>query len=59
MQWHYDVLRGLEYFRSVGQAPHPRLAEAVSLVRQKKQPDGTWLLEKTHPGARALRARVR
>lgn len=49
-QWHYDVLRGLDYFRSVGGAPDPRLAEAVGLVRDKQQTDGSWLLENTHPG---------
>jgi hypothetical protein len=31
--------------------PDPRLAQAVALVRSKKQPDGRWLLENTHPGA--------
>ena len=25
--------------------------EAIDLLRSKKQPDGTWLLENTHPGA--------
>jgi hypothetical protein len=49
--WHYDVLRALDYFRATGQAPDPRLAEAVEIVRSKQQPDGTWLLENTHPGA--------
>ncbi|HEY1272210.1 MAG TPA: hypothetical protein VGF08_09515 [Terriglobales bacterium] len=49
-RWHYDVLRGLEYFRSVGDAPDSRIAEAVNLLRSKQQPDGTWLLENTHPG---------
>lgn len=49
-RWHYDVLRGLEYFRSAGGAPDPRLAEAIGLLRSKRQPDGTWLLENTHPG---------
>ena len=50
VQWHYDVLRGLEYFRSVGGRPDPRLADAVSLVRDKRQSDGTWPLENSHPG---------
>ncbi len=50
-RWHYDVLRGLEYFRAVGAAPDPRLEEAVALLRSKQQADGTWLLENTHPGA--------
>jgi hypothetical protein len=49
--WHYDVLRALDYFRAGGDAPDPRLAEAVELLRSKQQPDGTWLLEDTHPGA--------
>lgn len=49
-RWHYDVLRALEYFRSAGGPPDPRMAEAVELLRSKRQPDGTWLLENTHPG---------
>lgn len=49
-RWHYDVLRALEYFRSVGDVPDSRLDEAINLLRSKQQPDGTWLLENTHPG---------
>ncbi|MGI8681101.1 MAG: squalene cyclase [Mycobacteriales bacterium] len=49
--WHYDVLWGLDYFRAVGDAPDPRVAEAVATLRSKQQPDGTWVLEDTHPGA--------
>jgi hypothetical protein len=49
-RWHHDVLRGLDHFRAVGGAPDPRLAEAVALLRDKRQPDGTWLLEAVHPG---------
>ena len=49
-RWHYDVLRGLEYFRAAGDLPDPRVDEAVQLLRSKQQPDGTWLLENTHPG---------
>ncbi len=48
--WHYDVLRALEYFRLVGDAPDPRVDEAIDPLRSKRQPDGTWLLENTHPG---------
>lgn len=46
----YDVLRALEYFRSVGRKPDARTNEAIALLRSKQQPDGTWLLENTHPG---------
>jgi hypothetical protein len=50
IRWHYDVLRALEYFRSVGGVPDPRIDEAIDLLRSKQQSDGTWLLENTHPG---------
>ena len=46
----YDVLRGLEHFRRVGERD-PRLEEAVELVRSKQQDDGRWLLDHIHPGA--------
>jgi hypothetical protein len=48
--WHYDVLRALEYFRSTGDEPDSRVDEAIDLLRSKRQPDGTWLLENTHRG---------
>jgi hypothetical protein len=50
-RWHYDVLRGLEYFRAAGDPPDPRMDEAIELLRSRQQADGTWLLENTHPGA--------
>lgn len=49
--WHYHVLRALDYLHATGDAPDPRLAEAIALLRSKQQPDGTWPLEHTHPGA--------
>jgi hypothetical protein len=49
-RWHYDVLRALDYFRSAGDSPDPRLVESIGLLRSKQQPDGTWLLENTYPG---------
>lgn len=49
-RWHYDVLRGLDYFRRAGAAPDPRCAEAIELVRSKRQADGRWLLENSYPG---------
>jgi hypothetical protein len=53
-RWHYDVLRALDHFQRTGEAPDERVAEAVQLVRDKQQPDGTWLLENTHPGETQL-----
>lgn len=49
-RWHHDVLRALDYFRRTGDPPDERVDEAVQLVRDKRQPNGTWLLENTHPG---------
>ena len=48
-RWYYDVLRGLEYFRRAD-VRDPRLGDAIELVRAKRQEDGRWLLENTHPG---------
>jgi hypothetical protein len=48
--WHYDVLRALDYFRRSGEEPDPRMAEAVDVVRSKRQSDGRWLLDRIHPG---------
>ncbi len=50
-RWHYDVLRALDHLRATGDPPDPRAAEAVELVRSHRRPDGTWLLDRSHPGA--------
>lgn len=50
VRWHYDVLRGLDYFRAAG-VRDPRMSDAIALVRSKQQRDGTWLLENTKAGA--------
>jgi hypothetical protein len=48
--WHYDVLRGLDYFGDAGVAPDERMAEAIDLVASKRDADGRWLLDYTYPG---------
>jgi hypothetical protein len=50
VRWNYDVLRALDYVREAGDPPDERIGEAIELLRSKQQPDGTWLLENTHPG---------
>jgi hypothetical protein len=50
VRWHYDVLRALDYFRAAGGQPDSRTREAIELLRDKRQPDGRWLLEITHRG---------
>jgi hypothetical protein len=43
--WRYDVLRALDYFRSTGAAPDPRVSEAIDHVRSRRLDDGTWPLD--------------
>lgn len=50
VRWHYDVLRGLDYFRAAN-VRDARVEEAIAHVRSKRQPDGRWLLENSKPGA--------
>ena len=49
--WHYDILWGLDVLRRAGAAADDRAAEAIELVRQKRDPSGWWRLEHAHPGA--------
>jgi hypothetical protein len=41
-EWHFDILRGLEYFRDSGAERDPRLADAVEVIRQARRKDGRW-----------------
>ena len=49
-QWHFDVLRGLEYFRASGAARDPRLEDAVERIREARNPDGRWKRPPPYPG---------
>jgi len=46
--WHYDVLRALDYLRAARVPPDARVEEAVAIVRERRQPDGRWLLDVRH-----------
>ncbi|MEX1094143.1 MAG: hypothetical protein WEF28_13455 [Acidimicrobiia bacterium] len=48
--WFYDVLRGLDYFRSTGAKFDDRCTEAIDLVLSKRDATGRWPLENTHQG---------
>jgi hypothetical protein len=47
-QWHYDVLRALDYFRSTAAPPDERCADAIDLVLERRRVDGRWPLQHTH-----------
>jgi len=53
-RWNYDILRALDYFRKqstlTGEAPDPRLQEAIDHARSKRQDDGKWLVDQQHRG---------
>jgi hypothetical protein len=53
-RWFYSALNAADYFRAAalldGRAPDPRMAEAMETIRARRQPDGTWLQERRHPG---------
>jgi hypothetical protein len=49
-RWYYDVLRGLDYFRSTLAVPDDRCEEAIALVAGKRDEEGRWPLENTHQG---------
>ncbi len=49
-RWFYDLLRALDYFRSIGVDYDPRMQDALDVLRQKQRKDGTWPLQAKHPG---------
>jgi hypothetical protein len=49
-QWHFDVLRGLEHFRTAGAERDPRLIDAIQVVRRAQGRDGRWPLHRGYPG---------
>lgn len=53
-RYEYDVLRALDYFRAAGRNPDPRMEEAMHVVRDRQQPDGRWLLDRSHDEAIAV-----
>ena len=46
--WHYDVLRGLEYFRDAAVQPDERMEEAVEIVRARRHQNGRWPMNHLH-----------
>jgi len=48
--WHYDVLRGLDYFARAAALPDPRADEALAVLHARKNADGRWPLDVRYPG---------
>ncbi len=49
-RWHYDILRALDYFQSVGAPRDERLAESIDIVRTRRSAAGRWSLDKPYAG---------
>lgn len=56
--YHYDALRGLDHLRAAGVTPDARVAEAIDLVRSKRDAEGRSPLENPHE-VELVDARVR
>jgi hypothetical protein len=49
-RWHYDVLRGLEYFARAGAPQDNRAQDAIDLLRAKRRNDGRWPVQQKYAG---------
>ncbi len=49
-EWHFDVLRGLEHFATVGAPRDERLGDAIDVVRKARRSDGRWPTYAPYPG---------
>jgi hypothetical protein len=49
-RWHYDILRGLDHFRTVDAPRDERLADGIALVSDRRQPDDRWILPAGYSG---------
>ena len=47
--YYYDVLVGLDVITKLGYGSDKRLRPALKILKEKRQADGTWLLDKVHP----------
>ena len=47
--YYYDLLVGLDVITRLGYGDDRRLRPALDMLREKRQSDGTWLLDKVHP----------
>jgi len=49
-RWHYDVLRGLDYFVRAGAPRDSRMQDAVDLLIARRREDGLWPVQARHTG---------
>ncbi len=49
-RWRYDILRFLDFLRETETGYDDRMEEALSIIKKKKNSDGTWNLQRGYPG---------
>ena len=49
-RWHYDLLRGLDYFARAGAPPDSRAQDAIDVLRERRRKDGRWPVQHTYSG---------
>jgi hypothetical protein len=49
-RWRYDIMRALDYFQERNLPLDPRIADAIGLLKKKRRPGGTWVLQNRYPG---------
>ena len=49
IHYYYDLLVGLDVLTSLGYDGDDRMKDALSLLRKKRRPDGTWPLDALNP----------
>jgi len=47
--YYYDVLVGLDIITRLGYGGDRRIRQALGILNEKRQANGTWLLDKVHP----------
>jgi len=49
IHYYYDLLVGLDFMTALGYGDDRRLSYALSLLKEKRRPDGRWNLDAVHP----------
>ena len=47
--YYYDILVGLDVITKLGYGGDKRLSDALKILKEKRQEDGRWLLDRIHP----------
>ncbi|MDN3688342.1 hypothetical protein [Cyclobacterium jeungdonense] len=50
VRWKYDILRAMDYFQYTRSSWDARMEDAISVIENKRNKDGTWNMQAAHPG---------